>query len=113
MIVAVTVISTGSPANAADVVVEAPLATRIVQVSSADLASPDQLAALHRRVRAAVSDACREEYRNPTGTIYYYRHACNSGSLRDALSQLREIQTRQLARHAGADAHVAILIRPK
>lgn len=114
MIGAFAAISAGSSANAADVVVEAPSATRIVRVSAADLTSPDRLAALHHKLRAAVSDVCNEEYRNPTGMIYYYMRACYSGSLRDALGQLREFQTRQLARHStSVDTQVAISIRAK
>ena len=112
-IVGFAAVSVGSPASAADVVVEAPVSTRSVHVSAADLGGPDRLAALHRKLRAAVSDVCNEEYRNPTGMIYYYMRACRSGSFRDALGQLREIQKRRLAQHADVDAQVAILIRPK
>ena len=113
VIAAAAAISVGSSAKAGDVVVEAPLATRIVQVSPADLASPDRLSALHSRLRSAVIDTCKEEYGNPTGMIYYYVRACYTGSLRDALGQLREIQARQLAQHDGADAKIAISILPK
>lgn len=113
IIVAAAAISGGSPASAADVVVEAPLAMRVVHVSNADLASPDRLAALHGRIRAAVGAACREEYGNSTGVTYHYPRACHSRGLRDALGQLREIQKRQLARDSQVDAQVAISIRPR
>lgn len=112
-IVAVAAIVAGSSANADDVVIEAPMATRIVRLSLSDLANPDQLKTLHRRLRAAAIDVCSQEYRNPTGMIYYYMRACYSGSFRDALGQLREIQKRQLALHGGVDTQIAILIRSK
>ncbi|HXG80783.1 MAG TPA: UrcA family protein [Sphingomicrobium sp.] len=111
-ILAVAAILAGPSASEAEVVVEAPPATRIVQVNSADLASPGGLTALHRRIRLAASEACREENRGPIGTSYHYRHACYSGSLRDAMKQLRELRAR-LARHADADAQLAIAIRSR
>ena len=101
----------GSPAIAADLVVEVPLASRVVLVSPADLTIPERLAALRRKLRAAARDACNEQY--PAEMIYFYSRACSSGSFQDALGQLREVQARQLAQRAGAGVKFAISVRPR
>lgn len=100
----------GAPAIAGDVSIDAPLATRIVQVDCADFTSRDCLSRLYREIRTAARDACKEQY--PTDT-YYLSRACSSGSVRDALDQLRELQARQSDRYVSVGFHLAISIRPK
>lgn len=105
------VVSTaGAPAIAGDVSIDAPLATRIVQVDRADLTNRDRLSGLRREIRIAARAACKEQY--PTDT-YYLSRACSSGSVRDALDQLRELQARQFDRHASVGSQLVISIRPK
>lgn len=101
----------GVPAMAADVFVEAPLATRVVPVSRADLASVDRLAVLQRQLRTAARAACDEQY--SAGYTYYHLRACYSGSFRDALKQLRELRARRFDRLAGVGVQLAISIRTK
>lgn len=110
IIIGLAAVPTAARAIAADVLVEAPPATRVVLVGRADLTRRDGLAALQRKLRTAARAACKEQYPNST---YYFSRACNSGSFRDALAQLRDLRARQLNRHAGVGVQLAISIRAR
>lgn len=96
----------GTPGVAAQIVVEAePVAQRLLMVTSADLADGQRLDAVRSRIRQAARSVCTQQY--PTQTTYYHARACYSGTVRDALGQLRRIEA-----NGNAGTPVEIAIRP-
>jgi UrcA family protein len=94
------------------VLVEAPaMAHRVVKVSRGDLMNPSGLSRVRRELGSAAKAACAEQY--PAEGEYYFTRACVSGSLHDALAQLRTIQGQQSLDASASGSQISVVVGAK
>lgn len=96
-----------SRAASKPVIIEgAAVATRVVDITPAELSGSIVSEALQRKLSDAARAVCREQYGDDT--VYLVTSACFAGSYADGLAEYKQLRARFAGIHIGAAQSVAI-----